>query len=400
MAGRLPLLLLLLSLLAPPLAAQDDFKVIGYLPYYRFNLASQIDFGRLTDLNIAFANPDMSGQLHVGGQDIAPIVQLARQHDLRVLISLAGGALTAEWEQAWSYWMQPERRAEYIHKIVDYVLGHGLDGVDFDLEWGHVNSLYSPFVLELRDSMDAHGLLLTAALPGTHRYPQITNAALAAYDWINLMAYDLTGSWAPNNPGPHSPYSFAVNSINYWRAQGVPSGKLTLGVPFYGYNFATTPVSSFTYRTIVGQNPANAYLDQVGLSYYNGIPTIQQKTELALNEVSGIMIWELGQDDFGDLSLLKAISEVLQATSVGEAPLLAALADVYPNPFGSELVIENRAEGALALRFHSLDGRLISQYGLPPGGQQWMDTAALPPGFYFLQAIGQQGQQVYRLVRH
>jgi chitinase len=398
--GSRSLLLLFLPLFAQPLAAQDDFKVIGYLPYYRFNLASQINFGQLTDLNIAFANPDLTGQLHVGGQDIAPIVQLARQHELRVLISLAGGALTAEWEQAWNYWMQPERRAEFIHKIVDYVLGHGLDGVDFDLEWGHVNSLYSPFVLELRDSLDAHGLLLTAALPGTHRYSQITNAALAAYDWINLMAYDLTGSWAPNSPGPHSPYSFAVNSINYWRAQGVPSGKLTLGVPFYGYNFATSPVSSFTYRTIVSQNPANAYLDQVGLSYYNGIPTIQQKTELALNEVSGIMIWELGQDDYGDLSLLKAISEVVQATPAGGEPLLASLAHLYPNPFGESLAIENRAEGELSLRLLSLDGRLIGQYHLPAGAQQWMDTSALLPGFYLVQVIGQQGQQVYRLVRN
>lgn len=373
--------------------------MVGYLPYYRFNYANQINFSQLTHLNIAFANPNATGLLDVGGQDIAPIVQLAKQQNLTVLISLAGGALTDEWEAAWNYWMQPNKRSIYIHNIVEYVLGQELDGVDFDLEWSHVNSLYSPFVLELRDSMDAHGLLLTAALPGTHRYPEITDEALAAYDWVNMMAYDLTGPWAPNSPGPHSPYYFAVNAINYWRAQGVPSEKLTLGVPFYGFDFATNPVSSFTYRTIVSQNPANAYADQVGQAYYNGIPTIQQKTELALNEVSGIMIWEIGQDAYDELSLLNAIDQVVHATPVRQTDAQPDLVQAYPNPFGDALTIESQSDSPLELRLLSLDGRPLQQFNLPAGSQQWISTASLTPGFYLLQVIGGHGRQVYRLLR-
>lgn len=396
---RFLLLLCLLPLLSASLPAQEDFKVVGYLPYYRFSYANQVNFSQLTHLNIAFANPDLAGQLDVGGQDIGPVVQLAKQHNLTVMISLAGGALTEEWEDAWNYWMQPNKRAIYIHNIVEYVLAHGLDGVDFDLEWSHVNSLYSPFVLELRDSMDAHGLLLTAALPGAHRYPQITDEALAAYDWVNMMVYDLTGPWAPNSPGPHSPYYFAVNAINYWRAQGVPSEKLTLGVPFYGYDFSTSPVSSFTYRTIVTQNPANAFVDQVGQKYYNGIPTIQQKTELALSEVSGIMIWELGQDAYNELSLLNAIDGVVHATPVYEADEQSPLAHVYPNPFGESLAIESRADTPLALRLLATDGRLVMQSGLEARTMHWLNTAFLTPGIYLLQVAGAHGSQTYRVVR-
>jgi GH18 family chitinase len=43
------------------------------------------------------------------------------------------------------------------------------------------------------------------------------------------------------------------------------------------------------------------------MKYYNGRPTIKSKVKLASEQVSGIMIWELGQDSFSDYSLLKTI---------------------------------------------------------------------------------------------
>ena len=46
--------------------------------------------------------------------------------------------------------------------------------------------------------------------------------------------------------------------------------------------------------------------------YYNGIPTIKQKTALAKEKASGIMIWQVKGDAKGNLSLLKAINEVAQ----------------------------------------------------------------------------------------
>lgn len=398
MARILPLILLF-HFIGASLFAQQDFKVIGYLPYYRFGFAPQIEFDRLTDLNIAFANPDMSGNLDVGGQDILPIVQLGKQNGLRVLISLAGGALTPAWEAAWEHLMLPENRSEFIHKIILYVNQYDLDGVDFDLEWSHVNYKYSPFVLELRDSLTAHDKLLTAALPGTHRYPPITDQALAAFDWINMMAYDLTGSWAPNNPGPHSPYSFAVSSINYWLGQGVPADKLTLGVPFYGYNFSTSPVSSFTYRTMVEQNPANAYVDQVGQSYYNGIPTIQAKTMLAMDQLSGIMIWELGQDSYTELSLLKAIDEVVNGTTNSSEPVAGNFLNVFPNPFGEALQVENTGSETLRVALADMTGRPLQQLELSPGGSQQINTGMLPAGFYVLQALSSVGRQTVKVAK-
>ena len=396
MARLLPLSLLLLF--AFNLPAQEDFRIVGYLPYYRFGFSDQINFEQLTHLNIAFANPEMDGQLDVGGENIDPIVSIGKANGLTVLISMGGG-LTAAWRDAWQFWMQAPNRAEYIHNIMEFVRVHELDGVDMDLEGADVNALYSPFVLELRDSLTSDGKLLTAALPGSNRDPDISNAALNAFDWVNMMVYNLTGPWAPNSPGSHSPYSFAVSSINNWFSQGVPAERLTLGVPFYGWDFSTNPVPSFTYRTIVAENPDNAFNDQAGQRYYNGIPTIQNKTILAMELVSGVMIWEIGQDSYTEYSLLNAIYETVYPPSgTQQAPFADALS-AFPNPFSEELSIQNESDSPLDLRLASMDGRALQQFTVDARSTQWLSTTALAPGMYILQVLGQETPRAYKVLR-
>jgi GH18 family chitinase len=51
-----------------------------------------------------------------------------------------------------------------------------------------------------------------------------------------------------------------------------------------------------------------------GMVFYNGIPTIQAKTQLALQRASGIMIWELSQDTMDETSLLNAIFQTVQGS--------------------------------------------------------------------------------------
>ncbi len=324
-------------------AYSQEFKVVGYFPTYRFSWLNNVAFDRLTHVNICFANPDSLGNLSCEGVNIDPVIAKAHQHGCKVFISLAGGYLAPDAETAWNTLALPANRPAYIQKIVQYVQFHNLDGVDLDLEWDYVKDWYSPFVLELKAALSAVDLPLSVALPGNYRYPKITNTALAAFDWVNMMVYDLRGPWDPTNPGQHSPYNWAVQCVQYWKNQNVAASKLTLGVPFYGYDFSTSPVSSFTYRGIVSQNPGNAYLDETDQKFWNGIPTIKAKTELALAEVSGVMIWEIGQDAFGanaQFSLLRAIDEVVQSSSVRVSAFDDQVLNVFPNPAHGQLTFE------------------------------------------------------------
>ncbi len=133
------------------------------------------------------------------------------------------------------------------------------------------------------------------------------------------MAYDATGPWSPNEPGQHSSYDLAERALDFWKYQkGIAREKLVIGVPFYGRDFNPVDLKAWTFNDIIEMNPEYAYSDQTDLIYYNGIPTIVEKTKLALESANGIMIWELGQDSFNDLSLLSAINQVIN--SEGCAP--------------------------------------------------------------------------------
>ena len=76
-------------------SSANDFRVVGYLPYYRFALSDQIAYEKLTHLCLAFANPDMEGNLSIGDQDITPIVEAAHAHDVDVLIFCCGWSIDA-----------------------------------------------------------------------------------------------------------------------------------------------------------------------------------------------------------------------------------------------------------------------------------------------------------------
>lgn len=383
-------------------AFAQSFKVIGYLPHYRFSWINDLEFERLTHVNIAFANPDSLGNLSVETANITPIIEKAHQHNCKVFISLAGGYLTPTHEANWNNLALPTNRPAFIQKIVQYVQSNNLDGVDMDLEWQYVESWYSPFILELKAALQPLGIPLTAALPGSYRYPQINAAALTAFDWINMMIYDLRGPWDASNPGQHSPYDWTVDCVDYWKNQGVSGQKLTLGVPFYGYDFGVNPAASFNYRGIVNQDPANAYLDQVDQKWWNGIPTIQAKTTLALNEVAGIMIWEIGQDAFGtnqQYSLLRAIDEVVDAASVGVSNTTLQTLKIFPNPVQDQLTLALGDTKAARLRISDIKGRIWMESELLDAPIQAILVQDLPLGMYTISVYSDAGLRIGKFIK-
>jgi len=271
-----------------------------------------IQFCKLTHLNLAFANPDKNGNLNFKG-DIDAVVKYVKSVNpkIKISISLAGGVLSEEIAANWKFLIDnPENRPNLIRNIINFTQLHKLDGVDIDLEWDAVTTGYSGFVLELRKELTAKKKLLTAALPNNSRFENITQEALNAFDFLNIMSYDSTGPWTPNNPGQHSSFEDAKVGIDFWHnIQNIPGEKLTLGVPFYGYNFTYKEVTSSTYAEVTAAGTQFADQDEVGKIYYNGRPTIVQKVEFASQNTGGIMIWEIAQDSFDKYSLLDIIHQ-------------------------------------------------------------------------------------------
>ena len=292
----------------------NQARVVGYYTTGSFPLNDKIQYCKLTHLNIAFANPQIDGTMVLPGNSgdlLKNVMDTARSQNsnIKIYIAIGGGWLSDEmWNTYKNFLANPQDRPILIDKIVSYVLDNGFDGVDVDLEWKYVTAGYSDFVIELRDALKEQSKGISAAYPSETRYSLVTEEALNALDFINLMVYDYTGPWNPS-PGQHSSYNHAKRGIHFWKNKvGINPSKLTLGVPFYGYDFQnSTTVKSFTYGSMIASDVSNSEKDNVGKKYYNGRPTIANKVKLASQNLSGIMIWRLGADSFTEYSLLETI---------------------------------------------------------------------------------------------
>ncbi len=337
-----PIAALVLSALAGSALAAT--KVVGYIPSYKGlrTVADRTDLSKLTHINLAFANPAPGGSFLNGGSpacmesatsaDISYVVQKAHAAGAKVLVSLAGGVIPS-CAGNWQTLLQPANRAGLIQNLVQFVNTYALDGVDVDLEGELLTAIdnagnYTPFIQGLRTALP--GKLVTAAT-ATYEGGMIPVSSLASFDFVNLMAYDAVGPGWGTVGTEHSPYSLAQSNIATWQARGLSKDKLVLGLPFYGYGF-NGYAASYGFADIVNQFGASAAQTDLigklgaGSAYitYNGIPTLKAKTRLALQQGSGVMIWELSQDATGANSLLSAVR-----AEIGTTPPSPAVATVY-----------------------------------------------------------------------
>ncbi|WP_268223946.1 glycosyl hydrolase family 18 protein [Sinomicrobium oceani] len=282
----------------------DEFRIVGYMPSWS-GTAAEIQYDKLTHIIYAFINPQASGDGSLTAIEnpskLQQIVSNAHASGVKVMIAVGG----------WTDLNNPgfetlaasaTSRQNFADNLLSLVNQYNLDGVDIDWEYpreGNEPQNYAAMMQKLAEVMHNNGKLLTAAVAAVGYYADgILDSVFPHVDFLNLMAYD-GGSGAT-----HSPYSYAVQTLDYWLGRGLPASKAVLGVPFY----ARPSWSSYRNLVANGANPNN---DTYNGDYYNGLNTIRQKTQLAAQRASGIMIWELSQDTNDNIttSLLNAIHD-------------------------------------------------------------------------------------------
>jgi GH18 family chitinase len=317
------LVVCVLAVVAITAAARAQSRVVAYVPNWvdLNSFSASIDYAKLTHINIAFENPTNDrGDVSFHPKNQALIAR-ARAQRVRVLVSLAGGGVASDaaLKQRWFELIGPVRRAAFVTKLADYVVRHGVDGFDVDLEGPAINQDYGPFIRELSAALKPRGKLLTAALSQGYGGTRVPDDVLPLFDFINVMAYDGAGHWAPERPGQHASMELARSSVRYWLQRGVARDRVVLGVPFYGYGFGEAfRKRGYSYAGIVSTYPGAEHADQAGSTiWYNGIPTIRAKAQYVVDEgLGGIMIWSLDYDTRDERSLLAAIYATLTANWV------------------------------------------------------------------------------------
>ncbi len=305
----------------------SQYKVVGFYPSWRHNSlpVSEIDWDKYTRVVYAFAIPNADGTLNTS--DLTNTKQLrdsAHAHGVEVYFSVGGGDGSTNF--AWITTEQ-EFMTRFINEVTQYVFEYCLDGVDIDWEYwsGYrnnsiVQSESTNFVYIMKSLKEKlkpfnKGLSIDVGASnwsGAHFYTDVVQYI----DDIQVMCYDFSGPWSA--PGPHSSYEQSIGSgssiystgLAYWiNARKWPKEKILLGVPFYGRDFDNGGGEGITYADILKLSPEAYKYDRINNIYYNGIETIARKTRYVVdNKLSGIMIWEIGQDSQVDsTSLLNAI---------------------------------------------------------------------------------------------
>jgi len=173
----------------------------------------------------------------------------------------------------------------------------------------------------------------------------IPSTPLTYLDLVNVMSYDSGGDY------------YFSSGLKYWTGRGVPKAKLMAGVGFFGNGAG----GEKAYRDIVATDTNAPYVDSSNGYKYNGIPSMQAKTQVSKSSAGGIMIWELSQDTTGSTSLMNAIYNTMISTNYAPAGKIVSFRAMANTNYvsamngGAGALMANHTNASTAEQFKVMD---------------------------------------------
>lgn len=202
----------------------------------------------------------------------------ANQPGLQVWISVGGWSMNDPDQPTYHTFSDlahsTEAQSKFSKSLLSFMQTHGFDGVDIDWEYpgaterGGKSTDYRDFVVfldNLRRSI-GHNYGLSITLPSSYWYMRNFDVGKLAkiVDWLNIMTYDLHGTWDQNDKNIGSVVNAHTNLTEIdqtldllWRNEVDPQ-KVVLGMGFYGRSFTlkdkscSKPGCPFTIRGTKG----------------------------------------------------------------------------------------------------------------------------------------------------
>ena len=285
-------------------------EVVGYLPAGKIGTFESSQVRHLTDLVYFTLTPRANGTVgHAQLTDMHRdfLKKAKKEFGTRILMGVTDhkqkGALSAVAAD-------PALRARFAANLTSFLMMEGFDGADFDWEYPATSQLgsYTALLEAIRKQFAPRGLRLSVAVsPSRPLQPE----AYAAVDRVHGMLYD--------DVGQHSTLEKVSALVDSMVEQGVAPSQLLLGIPFYGRGYTRSgPAwsSALSYKTLKARYELKPGQDTVSGYYFNGIETVRRKVQYAKSiGLSGVMVWEVGQDTSDDSSLLGAITQTRKALS-------------------------------------------------------------------------------------
>ena len=269
-------------------------------------VAELIPYEQLTHINYSFLTPKEDGTFNPinNGWKLKQIVETAHMHNVLVSIAVGGWGWDAQFEELAA---NPTSRTAFVQNLIAFIDEYQLDGADIDWEYpdaGQSSQNFLALIKELRAAMPDKLLTTAVVSYGDDNGIGVATESFEFFDFVNIMTYD----------GPdHGSMEQFEKGLSYWSERGLPKEKIVMGVPFYSHIKDSTS-AGISYAKLVQAVPSASQTDELdyyGLHIYNGIPTIQAKTTMAMQRASGIMFWALDHDIQGEFSLVNAIYQTV-----------------------------------------------------------------------------------------
>ncbi len=283
------------------------------------NYATQINFGKMTHLNLAFGVPPKCDDVcsassdmtfSIPGQndaDIAAIVSAAHAAGVKVILSIGGGGGDQRIIQFYNAGLS----SELVNSLDKFVAEYGFDGIDLDIEdSSNMGAPFGTFVNALMAKFHPEGKIVTAAV-AKYLQSSMPEAALHQFDFINVMTY--------------SSYDQALSSLQFYSVdEKIARYTIILGVPFFGSTADDSKEES--YQTILAAYPNAWKVDLVGggplddgqAFRYAGEATMARETLLG-EQYGGVMLWSILGDAAAPHSLLTIIQNNLNTSHAAQA---------------------------------------------------------------------------------
>lgn len=139
----------------------------------------------------------------------------------------------------------PANRQTFITNLLSFLNQYGFDGVDIDWEYPGAEERggrptdkenFTKLLQEMRQVFQSKYVMTFAApLASYYLRNYDLKAASEAVDWINVMAYDIHGTWETDKKAAgHTNLTDVGKGVDNYLQAGVAPKKLVLGTAFYG----------------------------------------------------------------------------------------------------------------------------------------------------------------------
>jgi chitinase len=270
------LLILMLVFGVQNVSAQTTWSMGYYFPAATGGIPalSTIQWSALTHVGMVGGNPNSDGSVTLSSgfaSQAPPLISTAHANGVKVLFVLTNLGGGTNFNGAAS----SGNLSTFLANIMSTVNAYGFDGVDIDWEesWNttEVSNLASGLRAQLGTKILTADNVTVAGCPGGTWTP----AMIGNLDRIAILTYDLNGSWNSQTWFNSPLYSLAgtnlqsVDSdIRAARSCGYPMGKVSIGLPFYGYSQTPSngPYQSFGSSPKLTQVPYSSIVANYGTS--------------------------------------------------------------------------------------------------------------------------------------